>query len=144
MTERDAQGREGRRRLGAQLGSASSVLFVLAMAAGADRPPPPGFVLVIAYGVLLGVVVWRALPLLLDLWDARGAGPAIGRAALAGFLAGLALWALTSVISTGEPSIDVDPAARLIGFTVVGAVGALGATTLTWTGRLLDRRSRRH
>jgi hypothetical protein len=114
------------------------------MAARSDRPPPPGFLLVIAYGALLGVVVWRGLPSLLDVGDARGAGPAIGRAALAGFLVALALWALTSVISTGEPSIDVDPAAGLIGFTVVGVVGALGATALTLTGRLLDRRHRRH
>jgi uncharacterized membrane protein len=144
VTDREAERRNGRRRLSAQVGLAAAVLFVLVMAAGADRPPPPGFVLVIAFGVLLGVVVWRALPLLLDLWDTRGAGPAICRAALAGFLAGLALWALTSVISTGEPSIDVDPAARLIGFTVVGVVGAFGASALTATGRLLDHRRRRH
>jgi hypothetical protein len=143
VTDRQAERRNERRRLSAQLGLTAAVLFVLVMAAGADLPPPPGFVLVIAYGVLLGVVVWRALPLMLDLWDARGVGPVIGRAALAGFLAGLALWALTSVISTGEPSIDVDGTARLIGFTVVGVVGALGATALTATGRLLDRRRSR-
>ena len=138
-----AQRRDGRRRLSAQLGAAAAVGFVLVMAAGADRPPPPGFILVIAYGVLLAVVVWRGLPPLLNLWDARGGWPAIGRAALVGFLAGLALWALTAVISTGEPSIKVDAATRLIGFTVVGLVGALGATALAATGRLLDHRRRR-
>jgi hypothetical protein len=113
---------------------------VLVMAAGADRPPPPGFLVIVAYGGLLGVAVWRALPLLLDVWDARGAGPAIVHAAFGGFLAGLALVAVTTVLSTGEPSIAVGPAARLIGFTVVGVVGALGASALAVTGRLLDRR----
>jgi hypothetical protein len=85
-------------------------------------------------------VIWRALPLLLDVWDARGAGPALVHAALGGFLAGLALVAVTTVLSTGEPSIAVGPAARLIGFTVVGVVGALGAAAIAVTGRLLDRR----
>jgi hypothetical protein len=140
VTHRDAARSDGRRRLAARLGWASGALFVPVMAAGADRPPPPGFLLIVVYGALLGVVVWRALPLLLDLWDARGAGRALVRAALAGFLAGLALVGVTTVLSTGEPSIAVGPVARLIGFTVVGAVGALGAVALAVTGRLLDRR----
>ena len=140
MTHGEAARSDGRRRLAVRLGWASGALFVLVMAAGADRPPPPGFLVIVGYGALLGVAVWRALPLLLDLWDARGAGPAIVRAALAGFLAGLALVAVTTVLSTGEPSIAVSPAARLIGFTVVGVVGALGAAAIAVTGRLLDRR----
>ncbi len=140
MTHVDAARSDGRRRLAARLGWASGALFVLVMAAGADRPPPPGFLVIVAYGALLGVAVWRGLPLLLDLWDTRGAGAAIVRAALAGFLAGLALVAVTTMLSTGEPSIAVGPAARLIGFTVVGVVGALGAAAIAVTGRFLDRR----
>ncbi len=140
MTPGDAAPGDGRRRLAARLGWASGAIFVLVMAAGADRPPPPGFLLIVGYGALLGIAVRRALPLLLDLWDTRGAGAAIVRAALGGFLAGLALVAVTTVLSTGEPSIAVGPAARLIGFTVVGAVSALGAVALAVTGRLLDRR----
>jgi hypothetical protein len=140
VTPGDAAPGDGRRRLAARLGWASGAIFVLVMAAGADRPPPPGFLLIVGYGALLGIAVRRALPLLLDLWDTRGAGAAIVRAALGGFLAGLALAAVTTVLSTGEPSIAVGPAARLIGFMVVGAVGALGAVALAVTGRLLDRR----
>jgi hypothetical protein len=112
---------------------------VLVMAAGADRPPPPGFLLVIGYGLLLAFAVWRALPRLLAFWDARGAGRAMLRAGLAGFAAGLLLWGLTAAISSGEPSIEVDPASRLIGAGVVGVLGALGSVLLAAAGRLLDR-----
>lgn len=132
-----------RRRLATGLGWATGILFVLVMAAGADRPPPPGFLVLVGYGGLLGVLVSRALPHLLELWDTRGAGPVLARSALGGLLGGLALWALTGVVSTGEPSVDADVAARLIGFAVVGTMGALGATVLTATARMLDRR-RRH
>jgi hypothetical protein len=140
VTHGEAARSDGRRRLAARLGWASGALFVLVMAAGADRPPPPGFLVIVGYGALLGVAVRGALPLLLDLWDARGAGPAIARAAVGGFLAGLALVGVTTVLSTGEPSIAVGPVARLIGFAVVGVVGALGAVAIAVTGRLLDRR----
>ena len=135
--------REGRRRLAIGLGWVTGILFVLVMASGADRPPPPGFLLVVAYGALLGALIARALPHLLGLWDARGARQALGRAALGGLLGGLALWVLTTTVSTGEPSIDVDATARVIGFTVVGVVGALGAAALTATAMLIDRRRRR-
>jgi hypothetical protein len=134
---------DGRRRLATGLGWVTGVLFVLVMAAGADRPPPPGFLLVVAYGALLGVIVGRVLPHLLDVWDSRGTGPAIARSALWGFLGGLALLAVTMLVSTGEPSVDVDATARLVGFAVVGVVGALGAAGLTATARLLDRRRER-
>jgi hypothetical protein len=113
------------------------------MAAGADRPPPPGFLLVIGYGLLLALAVWRVLPRLLAFWDARGAGPATLRAGIAGFVAGLLLWGLTVVISSGEPSVEVDAASRLIGAAVVGVLGALGSVLLATVGRLLDRRHTR-
>jgi hypothetical protein len=125
------------------LGWTSGVVFVLVMAAGADRPPPPGFLLFVGYGALIGALIGRVLPHLLELWDDRGAGAALARAALWGFAGGLVLMALTMVVSTGEPSIDVDAAARLIGFAVVGAVGAVGAAGLSATARVLDRRHHR-
>lgn len=131
-----------RRRLAARLGGLTGVAFVLVMAAGADRPPPPGFLLIAGYGALLAVAIARTLPGLLDVWDTRGPGPALGRATLWGFLGGLALWAVTTVVSTGEPTAQVDATARLIGFAVVGMVGALGAGALLATARLLDRRHR--
>lgn len=135
-----AGGHDARRRLATRLGWAAGIGFVLVMAAGADRPPPPGFLLVVGFGALLGALIGRLLPDLLGLWDDRGAAPAIVRAALWGFSGGLALMALTTVVSSGEPSVDVDAAARLIGFTAVGAAGALGAVAATAIARILDRR----
>jgi oxaloacetate decarboxylase beta subunit len=52
---------------------------------------------------------------------------------------GLGLIAFTSVVSTGEPSIQVDLAARMIGLAVVGCIGCLGAVGLTAIGHLMDR-----
>lgn len=135
-----AGGHDARRRLATRLGWAAGIGFVLVMAAGADRPPPPGFLLVVGFGALVGALIGRLLPDLLGLWDDRGAAPAIVRAALWGFSGGLALMALTTVVSSGEPSVDVDAAARLIGFTAVGAAGALGAVAATAIARILDRR----
>lgn len=138
-----AAGGDARRGLATRLGWGAGIGFVLVMAAGADRPPPPGFLLIVGYAVVLAALIGRLLPHLLELWDARGAAAAIVRAALWGFTGGLALMALTMVVSTGEPSVDVDAAARLTGFTVVGAVGALCATGLTAVARALDRRRNR-
>lgn len=110
-----------RRRLATRLGWATGILLVLVMAAGSDRPPPPGFLLIVGYGALLAALIGRVLPRLLGVWDTRGAGAALVRAALWGLLGGLALWALT----------------------VVGTTGAVGAAGLTAAARLLDRWLRR-
>lgn len=128
-----------RRRLARRLGWAVGGGFVLVMLAGADRPPPPGFVLVIGCGMLLGVTTARLLPAVLAVWDARGWSAAVGRAAAAGF-AGALLLALLLLVSPGEPSVAVGPTDWLIWCAVTGFLGVLGAVGTTAVARLLDRR----
>ena len=76
------------------------------MAAGADRPPPPGFLLIAGYGALLA---WPSPARSPACWTSGtpGTRTSPGRATLWGFLSGLALWAVTTVVSTREPTAQV-------------------------------------
>ena len=111
----------------------SVTLFVVATAvafAGADRPPPLGFfVLVVALGALSVVARLRLLAHLRAL-GARRWGR-FGRVALEGLVAGSALAAFLVLISTGEPSVTPGPIDLAIWFLVAAAAGSL-ATLAVW------------
>lgn len=129
-----------RGRVARWYGGAVGVGFVLAMAAGADFPPPPGFIVVVMLGVALGAAVGRFLPGLLERWDRAGAGSALGRAAAIGLVASLAVWAgIWLLPGGGEPSVTVDTASLMVGFVMVGVAGMVGAVAVVAGGRLLDR-----
>jgi hypothetical protein len=128
-------------RIARRLAWAVAVGFVLVMAAGADRPPPPGFVLVLVLAVGLGVLVRLLLPLGLATWSDAGSRAALTRAGATGAAFAALMWAVASLVSGGEPSVDVGAGARIVGLVVVVLLGALGAMGVLAVGRGLERRT---
>lgn len=107
-----------------------AALVVLALAAGADRPPPVGFVVVPIMAAALVFVVAAALPR----WRAGKGftgcfswrGPLLQGAA-----AGLAVWLLTLALPFGgEPTVDPTLGQYLIGAAVMAVLGAVCASVL--------------
>jgi hypothetical protein len=104
-------------------------LFVTATAiglAGADKPPPLGFfVLMAALAVLSAVAYLRLLANMRSLGHRRwGRFVHVGVEGLAG---GLALAILLTLAFRGGPEGSTRPADLVIWFEVVGIVGALAA-----------------
>lgn len=130
-----------RRRIAARLAWAVAVGFVLVLAAGADRPPPPGFVWVVPFAAVLGVTVRLLLPHGLATWSDSGSRAALARAAAVGALVAAMIWAVLSLASGGEPSIDVGAGARITGLVVACLAGSLGAMGVLAVGRGLQRRT---
>lgn len=121
--------------------------FVLVLAAVADLPPPPGFLWVIVWAAILSVLIRRLLPSALALWETRGAVAALSRSALVGTAFGWAVWAVASVVSGGEPTIDAGTTERVVGFAAMGLLGGIGAAAVAGAGRACSsfesRRGRR-
>jgi hypothetical protein len=120
-------------------------------ALGADRPPPPGFLVVIALATALSLGTWWLSPRALSIWDRRGVGVAIGVAGLVGVAAG-ALGLVAVIATSGGTTSGVHGASsRGIGYAVV-LVGAdasrcrssasVAGSSGTMPTRLRDRANR--
>lgn len=108
----------------------SAGLFLVLVAvglAGADKPPPPGFLVwVLLAGVVSLVVWWRAPSLKRPVQAARDG-------AVVGLLLGI-----LAALSPGEPSVQVPlwmKAAVVVGITALGALGGLLIGALLGRGR---------
>lgn len=113
------------------------------MLAGSDRPPPPGFLAVIATAVVLGFAVAVLVPRMLGRADRVGAL----RAALAAVGVGAAIGAAVALpyiaVGPGEPSTPAPGPADLAVFVVVVAgAGALAGALIAALALTLDRVSR--
>jgi hypothetical protein len=107
----------------------ASVLFVvwlLVLLAGSDRPPPLGFLWIVAGLVVICVAIGLALPWLWRVLEQSGVWSVLWRTTTLGALVGFVLAALFGLGGSGEPSAPpmgaVDYA---IWFTVLTIVGAL-------------------
>ena len=98
--------------------------ILLILIAGADFPPPIGFLWVV--GLLIVLVVAGAF--VLPRWWAQGErlgfARAVGVAAVQGALVGAVTAALSIVVSPGEPSVERDWVAALIFIVVLAVPGA--------------------
>ena len=95
--------------------------------AGADRPPPPGFIAVVLIDLVAAVVVYRRVPVYVAWARARRPGRWL-RALLEGAAAGLIVAGLAWVLPFGgEPSIERSTTAVLTWFAVVTTIGAANA-----------------
>lgn len=106
-------------------------LFLVTVAyLGADKPPPPGFLVVVLMAVALTGLVAFALPR----WRATKALPQCGKArspALQGAVVGLALWAVALLLPfSGEPTITPGVLDYAIGAALAASLGAAGAAIL--------------
>lgn len=112
--------------------AAATGLFVVAVAyLGADKPPPPGFALVIVMGVALSGLVAYAMPR----WRATKALPPCGKPrspAVQGAVVGVSLWALALLLPfAGEPTVTPGLLDYAIGAALAASLGAAGAAILS-------------
>jgi len=110
----------------------ASGLFIGTVAtafAGADKPPPVGFLWLVA--ILAAVCVGVFVRLKRHL-AARRAGERrrAGRVGVEGMLAGAGLAVSLAAIGGGEPSVAVPLESRLLGLAFAAAVGAILALTV--------------
>lgn len=106
------------------------VVVVAVLAAGADRPPPAGFLVVpvmssgLVFAVAGALPRWRLSKGCVSCFSWRG--PMVQ-----GALTGLALWLLMLALPFGgEPTIDPTLGSYLIGASVLAMLGAVCASVL--------------
>jgi hypothetical protein len=108
--------------------------------AGADHPPPPGFLLLaVIVALCAGIVYWR-VPLYLD-WQSARRPRRYLRVLVDGVTAGLSLALLFMLLPGGEPSVAPRMLDRLIWFSVLGTLGAANALTIYSAAALLHKRA---
>lgn len=114
------------------------IAWLLVMLAGSDRPPPPGFAVVLAILVALVIAMGLAIPWLWRVQASSGARRVLGYSAALGAAVGLAIAGGLAISGPGEPSTPAPSASAtvtwLLVLTLVGALnGALvgGVTMLT-------------
>jgi len=106
-------------------------LFLVSVAfLGADKPPPPGFLYVIAMAGVVTLLVafamprWRATKALPECRSPRGP-------TAQGAVVGVGLWLVAlAVPGMGEPSIQLTLIDYLVGGALAASLGALGAALL--------------
>lgn len=109
--------------------------------AGSDRPPPPGFLLLVAGLAAISTVAYLRIVVHMR---ALGTRPwaQFARVGLEGLVGGVVLAGFLALNSAGEPSIGVRPVDAAIWFMVAGTIGWLGSVAL-WAAALGMRRCRR-
>jgi hypothetical protein len=120
---------DSRQQIGALFAVLFFVFWTLVLLAGADKPPPLGFVwIVLAVAVCAVVVYWR-IPTYID-WQCTKRSGRFWRVILDGLVAGL-LVALPFALAGGdEPSVTPQASDYVIWFFVVGLMGVVNSVVL--------------
>jgi len=122
----------------------ASVLFVvwlLVMLAGSDRPPPIGFLWIVAGLVVICVAIGLALPWLWRVREQSGVWSVLWRTTTLGALVGFVLAALFGLGGSGEPSAPpMDGIDYVIWFTVLTIVGAFNGVIVGLVGIIVRPR----
>lgn len=122
------------------LGVETFLVIVLLALSGSDLPPPPGFVVMIPVGLLLGLLVGMATGPTLRGIGRYGALRALGIAVLGGSLigagTGLVLLLASLVVDT---QVTVKAAALAVWFAVLTMMGALSGGALALVLIFADR-----
>jgi hypothetical protein len=106
---------------------AFAVAWLLILLAGADHPPPLGFLWLLPM-LLVGalLVYWRATAY--AMWKSQSRPWRVGRVIAEGMVAGLVVAiVLRAVPWSGEPGIRVSATGTFIWLVVVGAIGSANA-----------------
>ena len=116
------------------------VFWLLVLLAGADKPPPRGFLwIVLAVVVCAAVVYWR-IPTYIR-WQRTRRPSRYWRVVLDGCVAGLLVALPFALRGSGEPTVTPQMRDHVIWFLVVGMMGVLNAITLYVLATLLARRT---
>ena len=101
-------------------------VWLLVMLAGSDKPPPLGFLWIVAGLVVICVAIGLALPWLWRVREQSGVWSVLWRTTTLGALIGFVLAALFGLGGSGEPSAPpMDGIDYAIWFTVLTIVGAV-------------------
>ena len=130
------------RRIAAACASVLFVGTVLLGLAGADKPPPPGFLVLVAALGALSVAAYLRLRVYLAK-RADGVSRLAGRAALEGLAAGVLLMIALMLFGSGEPTVAPALTDRAIGLAVSGAFGAALAVATYSAAAWAQRRAGR-
>ena len=116
------------------------LFWILVLLAGADFPPPLGFIwIVVAVAVCAAVVFWR-VPTYID-WSRTRRPGRYWRVVLDGIVAGLIV-ALPFVIGgSGEPSVTMQPLDYVIWFAVLAVMGIFNSVAIYGINALVARRT---
>ncbi|HRW07501.1 MAG TPA: hypothetical protein P5121_20500 [Caldilineaceae bacterium] len=107
------------------------LVWLIILYAGADHPPPPGFVLLVLLDLCAALLVFWRVPRYLC-WIAEKRHRLL-RVVLEGLVTGLVFALVAMVLPTvlgGDPAIRPTGTERIIWFGVLGCVGAVNAVTI--------------
>jgi len=117
------------------------LVWLLVMLAGSDKPPPLGFLWIVAGLVVICVAIGLALPYLWRVRERSGVWSVVWRTTTLGALVGFVLAALFGIGGSGEPSAPpMDGIDYAIWFTVVTIVGAVNGAIVAFVSVLLRPR----
>ena len=105
------------------------IVWLLVMLAGSDRPPPLGFLWIVAGLVVICVAIGFALPWLWRVREQAGVWSVLWRTTTLGALVGFVLAALFGLGGSGEPSAPpmggIDYAIWFTVLTIVGVINGV-------------------
>ena len=126
------------RRIAAINATLFFIFWFVVLLAGADFPPPVGFLwLVIVIAACAYVVYWR-VPTSID-WVRMQRPRRIWRVILDGIAAGIVVAVPFVLKGSGEGSITMQPVAYAIWFALLGFVGALNSMGIYFLNTLVFR-----
>ena len=115
--------------------------WLLVLLAGADRPPPIGFLWLIPVIALSAVVAYWRIPTYI-LWSQTQKPGRLPRVALEGFLAGLVVTTPFALFGSGEPTVRMQPVDYVGWFAILGLMGMLNSLTLYVINAVVARRKK--
>ena len=113
--------------------------WLVVLYAGADHPPPPGFLALVLVDLAAAFVVYRRI-FVYGTWSRTHRPQRWRRAALDGILAGLLIAGMALLLPFGgEPSIQRSATAVLIWCGALAAVGAANALVICGVSAVVAR-----
>ena len=103
--------------------------WLVVLLAGADRPPPIGFLWLLLAIALSAIVVYWRIPTYIQ-WSQKKKRGRLLRVALEGFLAGLVVATPFALFGSGEPTVLMQPIDYAGWFVILGIMGMLNSLTL--------------
>jgi hypothetical protein len=113
--------------------------WLVILLAGADKPPPIGFLWIVLVIALSAMVVYWRIPTYVQ-WSQEKKRSRLLRVALEGFVAGLVVAMPFALSGSGEPSITMQPIDYVIWFVVLGMMGMLNSLMLYVINAIVARR----
>ncbi len=127
------------RRLAAINAIVFFIVWLLVLLAGADKPPPRGFLWIALTIAICAVVVYWRVPTYVS-WHKTKRPGRYGRVALDGIVAGLLVAVPFALQGSGEPSVTMRPVDYALWFAVLALMGLLNSVALYLINALAMRK----